>query len=111
MRAYARHLCKDKGCTVYIPWYLYYMESQNMLRMHEGNTSLRRRKKKQICDCSRSNRMPYTDQITEIAPYACAPIYELPYNVSTMYSMICKWYCICLMFGMTTNSSYRMVIL
>ena len=26
--------------------------------------------KNPICDCSRSNVMPYTDKITEIAPYA-----------------------------------------
>ena len=31
------------------------------------------REKKSICDYSRSNQMPKTDQLTEIAPYV--PIY------------------------------------
>ena len=32
---------------------------------------------------SRSNQMPSTDQITNIASY-CAPITEVPSNISTM---------------------------
>ena len=41
-------------------------------------------KKNPICDCSRSRQMPSTDQITEKLPLTCAPIFELPSNISTM---------------------------
>ena len=33
---------------------------------------------------TRSNQMPHTGQITKIRPYTIAPIYELPFNISTM---------------------------
>ena len=39
-----------------------------------------RRKINPNCDCSRSNQMHETDQTTEIAPFTCAPISELPSN-------------------------------
>ena len=44
-----------------------------LLRQHEGILG----EKKSICDCSRSNQMHYTDQITEIALYM-RTISELP---------------------------------
>ena len=31
----------------------------------------------------RSNQMPSTDQMRDIAPYTCAPIFELPSDIST----------------------------
>ena len=55
-------------------------------------------KKNPIWHCSWSNQMPWTDQIRQIAPDACAPISELPYNISTMeriikcQTVICKIY-------------------
>ena len=36
------------------------------------------KKKNPICDYSRSNQLPLADQITEMAPYTCALISELP---------------------------------
>ena len=44
------------------------------------NRSFLKREKNPISDSSRSSQMPYTDQITEIAPY----LSELPSNISTM---------------------------
>ena len=40
------------------------------------------RRKKSICGCSRSKQMPYTGQITYIAPYR--NISELPSNINTI---------------------------
>ena len=37
-----------------------------------------------IYNCSRSNQVPETDQIPEIAPTSCAPISKLPSNSSKM---------------------------
>ena len=37
-----------------------------------------------ICDCSRSNQKPQTDQITEISPCVPTPMSELPYSINTM---------------------------
>ena len=58
-----------------IPWYLYKMVNQNMLRTHKGKLALSEKNKglfgenkNPIYDCTRSNQMPQTDQITEIAP-------------------------------------------
>ena len=48
-------------------WDLYYILTQNMFRTHEGKQAFSE-KKYPICDCPRSHSMPYTDQITEIAP-------------------------------------------
>ena len=39
----------------------------NMLRTHE--TIRLFGEKNPTCDCSRYDQMPYTDQVTEIAPY------------------------------------------
>ena len=44
-----------------------YIVDGKMLRTHEGKKVFSERKYP-ICDCSRSYQMPYTDQITEIAP-------------------------------------------
>ena len=49
---------------------------------HEKNVSFLR-KKGPICDRSQSNKMPYTDQITEI-DLTHAPISQLLSNISTM---------------------------
>ena len=54
------------------------MVTQNMLRKHEEKKSCSERKKS---DCSRSNQMPCTAQITEIAH-----ISKLPFKISTMIS-------------------------
>ena len=40
--------------------------------------------KKTICDWARPKQMPQTDQITGIALLKCAPISEIPSNISTM---------------------------
>ena len=62
------------------------METQNMLRSA-------RMKEKQIFWRQKHNRFATaltlikylkTDLITEIAPYVCAPVSELPSNMSTM---------------------------
>ena len=37
-----------------------------------------------ICYCSRSNQMPYTDQITDIAPDVRTYFRVIPSNISTM---------------------------
>ena len=45
-------------------WYLYILAGiQNMLRTHEENRHFRS-KENPISDCSRSDQMPYIDQIT-----------------------------------------------
>ena len=44
-------------------WHVNEMVAQNMLRTHEEK-SLFREKKNTICDCSRTDEMPLTDQIT-----------------------------------------------
>ena len=42
-------------------------------------------KKDPICDCSRSNQMPYTEETTELnCVYTYAPISELPTYISTL---------------------------
>ena len=53
-----------------------------MLARMKANMFLLR--KNSICDCSRYDQMPLTDQITEIAPYLRMLISELPSNMSTM---------------------------
>ena len=58
---FSNHLTKSLHGT-YIRWFLRIRCAQ----MKE-NRSFRR--KNPICDCSRSNEMPSTDQITEVAPY------------------------------------------
>ena len=40
-------------------------------------------KRNPMCDCSRSNQMTQSEQITKITP--CAPISVLPSNISTMF--------------------------
>ena len=47
--------------------YLYQKVTQKMLRTH-GGKYIFLLKKKSICDCSRSNQMPKTDQITDNVP-------------------------------------------
>ena len=46
---------------------IFKMVIQNMLRTHTGKYVFSR--ENPICDCSPSNQMPLTDQITEIASY------------------------------------------
>ena len=36
----------------------------------------------------KTNQRPYPGQIIKIVPYTCAPIYELPPNISTMQTQI-----------------------
>ena len=45
---------------------------------------LREEKKNPICDCSRSNQLPWTDKISKIALLTCAPISALPSNLIKM---------------------------
>ena len=42
------------------------------------------RRKNPICDCSRCNQMPKSDEITCTLLLACAPISKLTSNISTM---------------------------
>ena len=57
-------------CPAY-SWHVYDMVTQNMLRAHEEKKGV---SEKKICDYYRSNRMPSSDQITDIAPYVRAYI-------------------------------------
>ena len=60
--------------TVLPSWYLYKMVIQKMLRTYDENVTFR----------SRSNQMPWADQITDIAPSiapSCAFFYELQSNI------------------------------
>ena len=57
------------------------MVTQNMLRAREGNRSYQR--KDPIGDFSRSNKMPETDQVTDIVPYVRTD-FQLPSNLGTM---------------------------
>ena len=62
------------------------MVAHTMFRTLEGKRYFRPGKNP-ICDCSRSNQMPLTDQITEIAQrlrISCAQISELPSIIRTM---------------------------
>ena len=59
------------------------MVTQSMLRIHAGKYVFSE-KKYLICDCSRVNQMPLTDQITEPAS---APISELLSNIITMIEL------------------------
>ena len=45
-----------------------------MLRTHGGKKLFEEQNPN--CDYSRSNQMPSTGEITEIAPCTCAPIYD-----------------------------------
>ena len=56
------------------------MITQKILRMHEEKCIFSL--KNPICGCSRSNQMPITDQITEIAPYVRT--YFCVTNIGTM---------------------------
>ena len=69
------------------PWFLYYMATHNMHEWKRGFFGERN----QSCECSQSNQMPYTDQITKIA-LTYAPISELPYanmHVQTIRLLDC----------------------
>ena len=44
------------------------MVTQHMLRTHKEKISIFG-ETNPICNCSRSNRMPYTDQLADIDPY------------------------------------------
>ena len=59
-----------------------------MIRIIEGNEVFSE-KRISSCDCSRSDPMPQTDKITELLTRA--PIFELPYHISTM-GHICPFY-------------------
>ena len=68
-------------------WYLYEVVTQNMLLTNEGKYVFFE-KKKLIFDCSQANQMPWTDQITEIAP--CTSISELPFIIQVTCPEIAK---------------------
>ena len=59
------------------------MVTQNMVSTHAGEIGLYREIKNPICDCSSTNQMPKTDQITDNVSYVCT-VSELPSNISTM---------------------------
>ena len=56
-----------------------------MVLILDGNSDMVRTQewKNPICDRSRSYQMPYTFQITKKLLFMCAPISELPYDIST----------------------------
>ena len=58
------------------------MVTNNMFRTYEGKKIILEAKYPTTLDLT---QMPYTDQITEIAPLLCALIPELPSNISSMH--------------------------
>ena len=49
-------------------------------------------REKSLCDCSLSNQMPWTIQITEIASHICTTISELQSNIratKTLFLSLC----------------------
>ena len=68
---------------ILLTWYLNLMVTHNMLSTHKGKKVFSE-KKNPIGDCFRSNQMPQTDKITEIAPYVRTCYWVTINSIGTM---------------------------
>ena len=71
-------LCRAQRTSQYMPWYLYYMVTQNMLRTFEGKLVFSEKKIRFLTP------LDLTDQMTEISLHTCLPIFKLSSIINTM---------------------------